>query len=415
MKPAIFRQVSIDRLSSPEQLDQLLTIAGARSWLAIAAVLVILIAGVVWGFEGRVVTTASGMGVIVRQGGVLNIVASGAGVITAITVRPGQTVKANEVIATIAQPALLQQMLLLEKAREEAILNRGQQLKSDADSAHLKYAANDRERANIVMQISEFQERAKLIDQQVQVEQQLYSKGLVTNQQVLDIKQSLIGINDDIASANAHLKQLDADRFVIGNQPQEDDVQWRTRVTELDRQLATAHQRLQTAQQVVSPYDGEVLEVKASPGSMVAESQPVVSVQPRKADLQVLAYVPSLLAKDLRVGMDTEISPSNVKREEYGFMRGRLDYVADFPATDAAIMRNFQNEPLVHVLSESGPVTEIRTTLAGDSTTSSGYLWSTSKGPQMLITSGTLCTVDIVTRRERPIVLVFPFLRARLD
>jgi HlyD family secretion protein len=414
MKSAIFRQVSLDRLSSPEQLDQLLAVTGARTWVAMAAILAILVAAVVWGFEGRVMTTAAGTGVIIRQGGVLNIVTSGAGVVISIAVKPGTSVKANQVIATIAQPALQQQISLLVKAREEAITDRDQNLKSDTDAAQLKNAANSREHANVVSQISELQERSKLLAQQVSVEQQLYAKGLVTNQQVLDMKQKLISMNDDIDAANAHLKQLDADRFVIAAQPEEDNLQWRTRVTDLDRQITSANQRLELARNVVSPYDGEVLEIKTSPGSTVAEAQPVVSIQPRQESLEVLAYIPSLLAKDLRVGMDTEVSPSNVKREEYGFMRGRLDYVADFPATDAAIMRNFENDALVRALSESGPVTEIRATLTKDASTSSGFAWSTSKGPEMFITSGTICQVDVVTRREKPISLVFPYLKSKL-
>ncbi len=415
MKSTIFRQVSLDRLSSPEQLDQMLAVTGARTWVALAAILALSVATVVWGFEGQVLTTAAGTGVIIRQGGVLNIVTSGTGVVTGINVRPGEMVKANQVVATIAQPALLQQIASLEKARDEAMQDRDQRFKRDSDAAQLKNAAISREDGNTTAQINELKDRARLMGEQITVEQQLYTKGLVTNQQVLDMKQKLMGVNDDIAAANARLKQLDADRFVIAAQPGENDIEWRSRVTDLNRQIASAKQRLEMARTVASPYEGEVLEVKASPGSTVVEEQPVVSIQPRQQNLEVLAYLPSLLAKDLRKGMDTDVSPSNVKREEYGFMRGRLNFVADFPATEAAMMRNLENEALVHALSESGPVTEVRATLLPDVSTASGFRWSTSKGPDLLITSGSICKVDVVTRRERPISLIFPFLKAKLS
>lgn len=186
------------------------------------------------------------------------------------------------------------------------------------------------------------------------------------------------------------------------------------RVTELDRQIATATDRLNQARDVVSPYEGEVLEVKASPGSTVTEDEPIVSIQPRQEKLEVLAYVPSLFAKALRINMDAEISPSSVKREEYGYIHGRVDFVADFPATEAAMMRNFENIALVQVLSESGPVTEVRATLEPDAATPTGFAWSTSAGPNMTITSGTLCQVNVVTKREKPISLVFPYLRSKL-
>jgi HlyD family secretion protein len=414
MKSAIFRQVSLDRLSSPEQLDQLLVITSARTWYALAAVLALLVAACVWGFAGRVVTTADGTGVIVRQGGVLNIVTHGAGVVTSISAKPGTRLKAHEVVATIEQPALLQQIALLERAREEAVINRDHNLKSDSDAAHLDEAANSRDRANREAQIGELQERSKLLEQQIGVEQQLFSKGLATNQQVLDIKQKLIGVDDEIAQQRAGLVALDAQRFAIAAQPGQKNVEWQMRVTDLDRQIASATDRLNLARDVVSPYDGEVLEVKTSPGSTVIEDQPIVSIQPRQEKLEVLAYVPSLFAKALRTDMDAEISPSSVKREEYGFMRGRVDFVADFPATDAAMMRNFENNALVLALSESGPVTEVRATLEPDPATASGFAWSTSGGPNMTITSGTICQVNVVTKREKPISLVFPYLRSKL-
>jgi HlyD family secretion protein len=413
-KTAIFRQVSLDRLSSPEQLDQLLVITGARTWWALAAMLALLAAACVWGFAGQVVTTADGTGVIVRQGGVLNIVTHGAGVLTTITAKPGSHVQAHEVVATIEQPALVQQIASLNRAREEAVTNRDHNLRSDSNAAHLAEAANRRERTNREAQIGELQERMKLLEQQIGVEQQLFEKGLATNQQVLDIRQKLIGVQDEVAQQKASLVSLDAQQFEITAQPSQKNVEWQMRVTELDRQIATATDRLNQARHVVSPYDGEVLEVKTSPGSTVTEGEPVVSIQPRQEKLEVLAYVPSLQAKALRTNLDVEISPSSIKREEYGFMRGRVDFVADFPATEAAMMRNFENGALVKALSERGPVTEVRATLDLDPATPTGFAWSTSTGPNVVITSGTLCDVNVVTKREKPISLIFPYLRSKL-
>ena len=411
---AIFRQVSLDRLSSPEQLDQLLVITSARTWWALAAMLALLAATCVWGFAGQVVTTADGTGVIVRQGGVLNIVTHGAGVLTSITAKPGSRVQAHEVVATIEQPALLEQIALLHRAREEAVINRDHNLRSDSDAARLAEAANRRERANREAQIGELQERSKLLEQQKGVEQQLFQKGLATNQQVLEIQQKQVGVQDEIAQQKASLVSLDAQQFAIQAQPGQKNVEWQMRVTDLDRQIATATDRLNQARDVVSPYEGEVLEVKASSGTTVTEGEPIVSIQPREEKLEVLAYVPSLLAKALRTNMDAEISPSSVKREEYGFIRGRVEFVADFPATEAAMMRNFENGALVQALSESGPVTEVRATLDPNPATPTGFAWSTSSGPNMVITSGTLCVVNVVTKREKPISFVFPYLRSKL-
>ena len=65
--------------------------------------------------------------------------------------------------------------------------------------------------------------------------------------------------------------------------------------------------------------------------------------------------------------MEARISPSSVKPEEFGFIKGRVSYVSDFPDTPAALMRNFENEVLVRALTNGGPVTELHVEMAKNS------------------------------------------------
>ncbi len=189
MATAIYRKVSLDRLSSPEQLDQILKVTSMRAWLALAAALALVSALIVWALVGTVVSTASGTGVIVRRGGVLNVVANGTGVLLDVQVQPGDKVKAHQVIGHIAQPNLIQQLHNLENSRNEALQNRNQSQKIDQFSARLKVGANARQHANKNDLIAEYQSRIKLVEEQIATEENLYSKGLVTHQQVLDLEQ----------------------------------------------------------------------------------------------------------------------------------------------------------------------------------------------------------------------------------
>jgi HlyD family secretion protein len=89
-------------------------------------------------------------------------------------------------------------------------------------------------------------------------------------------------------------------------------------------------------------------------------------------------------------------------------------YVSDYPVTSAALMRNFQNEMLVTALTANGPVTEIRVVLEVDPSVSSGFHWSTPKGAPVVISSGTICNIDIVTRRQKPATLALPYAKEKL-
>ena len=56
MQSKIFRKAALERLSSPEQLDQLMQITNSKGWLALIALAIILGAALVWAIFGRIPT-----------------------------------------------------------------------------------------------------------------------------------------------------------------------------------------------------------------------------------------------------------------------------------------------------------------------------------------------------------------------
>lgn len=46
----IFRKVSLDRLSSPEELDQRLAVTTPIGWLALVSISLLVTAALIWGF-----------------------------------------------------------------------------------------------------------------------------------------------------------------------------------------------------------------------------------------------------------------------------------------------------------------------------------------------------------------------------
>ena len=54
MNESIFRQKSIDRISSPEKIDDYMKITGISMWLILGCILLLLAAAIIWGFTGRI-------------------------------------------------------------------------------------------------------------------------------------------------------------------------------------------------------------------------------------------------------------------------------------------------------------------------------------------------------------------------
>jgi len=258
------------------------------------------------------------------------------------------------------------------------------------------------------------QEKEKVTTERIQAEEQLLTKGLVTRQQVVAVRQEVAAIQEQIEGLQVQLKQIDSQEFAAKAQPDQSDAPMLANIAGIERDLAGLRKEISLAEAVISPSGGEVLEAKVYAGTAVSMGQPLLSIQPDENALEVAAYLPAAYSKDAKAGLEVQVSPLNIKREEYGFLKGSVTFVADYPATPEALMHNFENRTLVDALTSSGPVTEIRASLHLDPATYSGFQWSTSKGPAVRISSGTLCMVQLVTRRQIPVTLVFPYLKKKL-
>ncbi|MBW7474048.1 NHLP bacteriocin system secretion protein [Paenibacillus oenotherae] len=110
MNNNVFRKVSVERLSSPEQLDNLVRVTSPRGWLALCGIGLLIATALYWGIFGTMSTKVSGQGVLIRPGGLKTVHASSAGSISNIRVVEHDTVKRGDVIAWIEQPELLEQI-----------------------------------------------------------------------------------------------------------------------------------------------------------------------------------------------------------------------------------------------------------------------------------------------------------------
>ena len=65
----IFRKVALERLSSPEQLDQLVPLTSPIGWTAVIAIAALVAAAIGWSIFGVLPTSVNGSGILVSRGG----------------------------------------------------------------------------------------------------------------------------------------------------------------------------------------------------------------------------------------------------------------------------------------------------------------------------------------------------------
>jgi HlyD family secretion protein len=408
MKQQLFRQAALDRIASPDRLDEMLRVASPKQGAMLAAAFLLSAAVGLWAWFGRVTTTADGRAVLMRTGGVVSVNAPGSGQVAEFSIKPGNTIRFHQIVARISNPLLSEQIRLAGEALVEAQRDAERTVELRVRAAQLRSTAMDRERRNLEHEIAGLERQGLFAAEVVSQQEQLLSYGIITKHALVEAQHKVMDIQNEMARRRAQIEQLEAERFANEATPQDAKAAALQHIGDLERKLAGLRQEMRQTTVVTSPYDGEVVEVKTYAGGLVAAGAPLLTIQPRQRMLEALAYVPTSQAKLVRAGMEAKLSPSTVRKEEHGYLQATVISVSDYPLSPAALMRRFENESLTAAMAADGPVTEIRLALHSEPATFSGYRWSSAKGPQVLLSSGTLCDVRIVTKQQRPLRLILP-------
>lgn len=414
MQESIFRKVSLDRLASPEQLDQMMQATRPGGWIALAGLFVLLGAGVGWGFAGYVPEKLPGQGILVKTGGVYEVVPLESGRVTDVAVRVGEVVNEGQVIARVAQPAVAASLREARARLEDLRLEHRQVEASGRVEVGAQAAYVAQQSANLEAGIRSSQQRMEWLQQKTEAQERLVRDGLVTRQALLATRQELEAAREAVREARGHITQLAAGQLSLTQRRQAEALAGRVKVEEAEREVRRLEDELERTSSVVTPYTGRIVEVMTEQGHVVNRGEPVARIDPvgrAVKSLEAVVYVSSDVGKRIRPGMQIQISPSTVREEEFGFMLGTVTYVSDFPATPQGMERVLKNEQLVAALAGGGTPYEVRADLVPDPRTASRYRWSSPAGPPTEVRSGTLCRAQVTVSRVRPVELVVPFFR----
>ena len=101
---SMYRPKALERLSSPESLDQLLRLVDPRSWIPLAVLSVLVGFLLLWAIFGRVPINVQGKGILVRPRKVVEFQSPGSGHLLDLKVRVGDVVGRGDLLGLIAQP-----------------------------------------------------------------------------------------------------------------------------------------------------------------------------------------------------------------------------------------------------------------------------------------------------------------------
>jgi HlyD family secretion protein len=410
----VFRKVSLDRLSSPEQLDQLMQVTDARGWIILSAFGIVLVTAVLWGFRGSVAHDVPCSGMLVKSGGVLEVSALSSGRITDLAVRAGDLVTEGQVVARVSQPELADKLLEARVVVTELKVQHEEIVAHGSKEVALQTRLLAQQRGTLAQTIAAAQRSATAHRETVELQAKLVQEGLLTRQTVLATRQLLDQTEQQIGNGQSELVQIAVREQELRARHEQEVSASQTKIAAQERVVAGLEREAKSKGEVVSQYTGRILEIIADQGTLVGAGDAIVTLDltgRTVKELEVILYVPSSYGKQIQVGMTAYVSPSTVKREEFGLMVGRVTYVSDYPATSRGMLRILKNDKLLSSLVGDDSPYEVHADLLVDERTFSGYQWSSSQGPQLKIQSGTRVAAYVTVDSRRPIEMVIPLLR----
>ncbi|MHC4210832.1 MAG: NHLP bacteriocin system secretion protein [Planctomycetota bacterium] len=415
----LFREAALERLSSPEQLDQQLRVTSARGWIAVIAIWALLAAVIAWSVLGEVHTREEGHGIIVTGGGLQVVVAEGSGRLNEILVGVDDTVAEDQVVARIDKHEIEAELLELRSQLQELESQKKEHLQFDRREeeaqANLEKADIDRLEQTKVFST----QRVVRLEARREIVQGLVDGGNMTEIDLHEIDEKIEDAQMEHRKAELEIEQIKAQNREASIRREREQMKREFQIRELKGTIAVLDHRRDRESQVVSKTAGIVVEIRAAEQTAVNVGDPILLIQPAEStsqQLEAILYVSAATGKRIENGDEVHIAPSTVKREEYGSMQGIVRFVSDVPTSESAMMAVLNDKQMVEKFTQQiGLPLMARVELITDDDTTSGYRWTSSDGPPVKVSAGTLCSGTVTVEKQRPISLVIPTVKKKLN
>jgi HlyD family secretion protein len=375
----LLRKAAIEKLASPEQLDMAMRVTSPMGWVALSAIGAAILAGVVWSIIGRIPERVDAKGELLRGERVGAVTAIASGRIKEIVVNLGDEIKKEQVVARLAIPDLETQI---------------DKIKADIEDLQARQIVQGGETGGVIAgysgQIRALRERRRAVEG-------LVAKGLRTAKDLIEIDGQIASLNAQIAQARSGDNRSDLE------------------LDDRRRELIRLEAQLAATSELRSPVEGRVAQIQIAAGQPIQPGNSVMLVEDEKLPLRALVLIPATQAKRVVRGMEVKIAPSDVKSEDFGFMLGKVTSISDNAASPQELDRILNNQAKTQEYMKQQPFLAFADLIPdANSRNISGFKWTSAVGPPKKITSGTLCTYQVIVDQKRPISYVIPMVKKTL-
>ncbi|MBQ4388977.1 MAG: hypothetical protein II824_03270 [Bacteroidales bacterium] len=168
---------------------------------------------------------------------------------------------------------------------------------------------------------------------------------------------------------------------------------------------------------LTSTVEGTVISTKVDNEPFEA-FEPILSVvdgmDPRSGKAMLIAYVDNAGQRHIKEGMDAQVWPENEKRDEIGYVRGRITRIDRYPVAADVVRQTLRSEEMADRLLTAGTTMyQVNIELFTSAENPAEYDWSFGEPEDVNMNVGTYCSVLTETRRRSMFRYLFDSARTR--
>lgn len=409
----LFSEFSLLDRKEYREPDVISNVTAPWMWWLLVGFTICLAAVAYWGFLGTLVDTVSGNGITTRAQGINSVIAKTSGTIEYLDIKPGSPIVPNQVLGRIYNPEVFFNIHKLQVEQKE-LQERTKKIQAGMDNLFQQRKHAEQEKSKIIGELIKIiQENRRRMQEMVEIQQELRSKGVVSKTEYYNTLSQ--NVSNENSVANTLISQLE-------NMYSQEESRW---------QLDESHIKLQgelfTKQQEVelvlkknqdsiwlrSEMYGVVLELLKHAGDTVASGEQIAitSTSDDDRNIKVIAYVSAADGKKVRPGMSVYFSPAALPAADHGYIKGVVVATSLFPVSYESIYAELKNNDFAKSLTVAGAVMRVEVEFLPSDQTASGLKWTSQNGATATIEPGMIGSLLVNTEYRRPISYVLPYLR----
>jgi multidrug resistance efflux pump len=387
-----------------------------RPFTYITGVLSVLTgATLLWSIFGSLKMESTGVGIIVRGKHFVTITSKQQGVVAKQFFALDQDVKRGDILMSLDTEANQLQLDASIKTLDIAapLTTLSSTAGSQAEVAASSNVAGAQEiyqrNASILRNLIIKQEKAYAGVQKLYAINQASSDELASSySSLLDLKQQLLGLENDIRQQQINLQQL-----VQSNAQAK--INLASQNISTASSAATSKISINQSRFIRSPIDGTVISYSVPLGGFANPGDPLMTIVPKSGPLRAILLIGSDKYERVKKGDRVFLSPSASPSIRFGFIKGTVISKSDSPATSAELLRAFGSDESVQTLMQSfgsgGQVNFPYLVDVAVEEIGTQPVWTLGRQPPWGVRPGSAATARIISDQARPISLLLPFLR----